>query len=64
MLGKAGAVWPQNLDAADANDDGVLNGGDVIFLMNHLFAGGAQPPAPYPEAGWDTTPDGITNCSG
>lgn len=62
VLGKAGSSAPPNLDSADANDDGVLNGGDAIYLMNHLFAGGAAPPPPYPDAGWDPTPDPIVSC--
>ncbi|MGQ9590729.1 MAG: IPT/TIG domain-containing protein [Planctomycetota bacterium] len=62
VLGKAGSSVPPNLDAADANDDGLLNGGDAIYLMNHLFRGGAAPPPPYPGAGWDPTPDQIVSC--
>jgi hypothetical protein len=37
----------------DANDDGVINSADVVYLINYLFIGG---PAPQP---WEA---GDTNC--
>ena len=46
-------------DAADANDDGLMDITDPIFFLNHLFQGGDAPPAPYPAAGEDPTPDGL-----
>ncbi|MBI4606255.1 MAG: hypothetical protein HY721_30180, partial [Planctomycetes bacterium] len=45
---------------ADADDSGTLEITDAIRLLLHLFAGGPAPPEPYPEAGEDLTPDGLT----
>jgi hypothetical protein len=59
------AIPPANLDAADANDDGSLDGGDVVALMEALFVAGAGPlPPPRLPGGpaLDPTPDGITSC--
>jgi hypothetical protein len=47
------------LDAADGNDDGELDIADPIFLLSFLFNGGGAPPAPFPAAGPDPTPDGM-----
>ena len=44
-------------DAGDVNDDGTNNIIDPIFLLNYLFANGAEPPAPFPNPGLDPTPD-------
>ncbi len=46
-------------DAADANDDGVLNVSDVIYLLNFVFRGGAAPEPPFREEGVDPTFDGL-----
>ena len=46
-------------DAADANDDGMMDITDPIFFLNHIFRGGAAPPAPYPSAGEDPTADDL-----
>ena len=47
------------MDAADADDDGLVTMADYSYLVNFLFDGGPPPPPPYPEAGTDPTP-GIT----
>lgn len=47
-------------DAADSNDDGTLNLADPIFSLNHLYAEGPQPPAPYPAKGADPSNDSLT----
>jgi hypothetical protein len=60
-LGDA-AKLPANLDAADANDDGSLDGGDVTTVLNHLFGGLNSLPPPFTTAGFDPTPDSITSC--
>jgi len=44
----------------DANEDGVINSADVVYLVNYLFKGGS-PPEPS-EAG-DTNCDGIINSA-
>ncbi|PCJ14423.1 MAG: hypothetical protein COB10_04200 [Planctomycetota bacterium] len=58
-------------DACDANDDGVLNLADSVFLLNWLFKFGEIPPAPGPyDDGPDATDDDMlpvcdsddTNC--
>ena len=47
------------LDACDANDDGSLNIADAVYLLGYAFAGGAKPPAPFPECGPDPTADAL-----
>ena len=44
----------------DANEDGVINSADIVYLVNYLFKGGS-PPEPS-EAG-DTNCDGIINSA-
>ncbi|MBI4602776.1 MAG: IPT/TIG domain-containing protein [Planctomycetes bacterium] len=61
VLGKS-AQFPSNLDAADANDDGVLDGGDVTAILAHLFGGVQALPDPFKSPGLDPTPDRITSC--
>lgn len=46
-------------DAADVNDDGELDLSDAVALLRWLFADGAPPALPFPEAGMDPTPDGL-----
>lgn len=49
------------MDSADADDSGSVGFGDVWFLLEFMFNGGKNPPAPFPEAGNDpTNNDGIT----
>ena len=50
---------PSCLDAADSNDDGKLDLSDAIYVLGHLFLGGPAPPAPFPKAGVDPTPDEL-----
>ena len=47
-------------DAVDANDDGVRNVSDVLYLANYLFSGGQPPPAPFAECGQDPTADELS----
>ncbi len=49
-------------DAADANDDGDLNVADPVNLLMYLFANGPQPKPPFPEPGFDPTPDDPYTC--
>ena len=55
-----GSTAPICEDAADANDDGLLQGiPDAITILNALFAGGTIP-APFPACGVDPTADVLT----
>lgn len=49
-------------DACDANDDGVLDASDVVFILEYMFVPGSPiPPDPGPlEPGVDPTPDDLT----
>ena len=51
-----GVSAPECVDAADVNDNGLVEPGDYTYLVNFLFANGPPPPAPYPESGTDPTP--------
>jgi hypothetical protein len=44
-------------DHGDANDDGSLNATDALVLLNFLFLSGPPPRAPFPNLGFDPTPD-------
>ena len=46
-------------DAADANDDGLKNIADAIFILQNLFNNGRNPPPPFPDCGLDDTPDNL-----
>ncbi len=61
-----GTPHPPCLDAADANDAGVLNIATAVFIFNFLFSGGASPPPPGGECGPDPTADpmGCENYDG
>lgn len=54
-----GAAGPRCEDAADANDDGSLGLEDSIFILQFLFRGEAPLPTPFPERGFDSTPDEL-----
>mgnify|MGYP003332839912 CR=1 FL=1 len=41
------------LDAADVNDDEMLQLIDAVWLLDYLFGGGPMPPSPFPESGPD-----------
>lgn len=51
-----GGAMPTPLDAADANDNGVVEIADATYTLIALFQGGPLPPAPFPTPGTDTTP--------
>jgi len=51
-------------DAGDANDDGKLDIADAIYVFRYLFQGEEPPRAPFPEPGWDPTPDPLGCASG
>ena len=46
-------------DACDANDDGLNNIADAIYVLSNLFSMGPNPPSPFPDCGPDPTGDGI-----
>lgn len=54
---------PSCLDAADANDDGVIDLHDPMLLLRFLFQGGPPPSPPFPEPGLDPTGDELGDCS-
>ena len=60
-VGLPSTAW--HPEFADVNDDGLLNTGDLVALGGFLFQGQAAPPAPYPGAGKDPTPDAIRGCA-
>ncbi|MCA8959885.1 MAG: IPT/TIG domain-containing protein, partial [Planctomycetes bacterium] len=51
---------PGILDAADVNDDGFILVDDLIRLQDFLTGSIVTLPAPFPDAGVDPTPDGLT----
>ncbi len=50
-------------DAADVDDNGLVQLGDVIVLLGYLFQDGTPPAAPFPATGSDTTADFLP-CAG
>jgi len=44
----------------DVNGDGIINSGDVVYLIDYLFKGG---PAPLPSSSGDVNCDGIINSA-
>lgn len=54
-----GRSVPPCLDAADINDNGLIELSDYTYLVNFLFNDGPAPPPPHPAAGTDPTP-GVT----
>jgi len=46
-------------DARDADDDGALAITDSVVVLEFLFRGGREIPAPYPNLGADPTADGL-----
>jgi hypothetical protein len=51
---------PGRLDAADVNDDGVVNQDDWQYLLTYLFdIGSLAPQAPFPDPGYDCTADNL-----
>ena len=48
------------LDACDSNDNGIVELGDAIFLLFHLFNGDPPPPPPSLVCGSDPTEDQLS----
>jgi hypothetical protein len=55
-----GQAAPGCLDSADTDDDGALNLTDATKLLNFLALASPPPAPPFPNAGSDTTPSGLT----
>jgi len=53
-----GEIYGINWRHGDANEDGVIDIGDVVYLLEYLFKGG---PAPDPLEAGDTNCDGLVN---
>jgi hypothetical protein len=53
---KAGFVLASDVKHGDANSDGVVGPGDVVYLINYLYRGG---PEPCPMEAGDTNCDGV-----
>jgi hypothetical protein len=51
------------MESADADDDGQVEITDAIFLLAHLFLGGAPPAEPYLACGLDPLDDGLSCLS-
>jgi hypothetical protein len=51
--------FPQCYDRYDLNDNGIVEVGDYVYLMQY-FEGGPPPKAPYPNPGLDPTPGVVT----
>lgn len=52
-------VPPTCEDAADVNDDGVIDVSDGVYTLGALFGDGEDPAAPYPGCGDDPTSDAL-----
>jgi len=50
-------------DAADVNNNGVVEISDAISLLNHFWRSGPPPTAPYPNPGVDTDTDDSLDCA-
>jgi hypothetical protein len=50
---------PPCKDSADFDDSGSLDREDLTALLRFLFEGGAPPPPPFPDCGFDPTSDDI-----
>ena len=53
---------PRCPDAADADDNGLIEITDAIAILSQLFAGEGRISAPYPSSGRDSTPDDLPEC--
>jgi hypothetical protein len=56
-------LLPPCWDAADVNDHGVVDASDLMYLISYLGGNGPLPPPPFPEPGFDPTPDSL-DCAG
>ena len=47
------------LDALDADDSGEIDLTDAVYALHYLFLGGPAPRGPFPDCGYDPSPDGL-----
>lgn len=59
-----GTPLPDCHAAHDANDSGTIDVSDAIFVASYLFSSGATLPPPFPDPGFDPTPDSLPSCGG
>ena len=50
---------PDVMDSADSNDDGKIDLADAIYILSYQFSGGPAPKPPFPDPGYDMTPDNL-----
>jgi len=50
---------PPCRDASDIDDTGYVGRDDLYYLLDYLFNGGPEPPAPFPACGPDPTDDNL-----
>ena len=50
------------MDSADCDDNGLVDLGDPIILLTHIFTGGVVIPEPFGECDSDSTDD-LLECS-
>jgi hypothetical protein len=55
---RAGYVYAAGIKRGDANGDGIVNVGDIVYLVSYLYKGG---PEPTPMEAGDANRDGIIN---
>lgn len=55
---EAGYIYASHVNRGDLNADGIVNVGDVVYLVNYLYRGGSEP---CPVEAGDVTCDGIVN---
>jgi len=56
----AGGPEPLCMDAGDVNDDGIVDPADYNWLQAYFDGAGVPPPPPFPNRGWDPSPDLLT----
>ena len=55
---EAGFVYASHVNRGDLNADGIVNVGDVVYIVNYLYRSGDEP---CPVEAGDVTCDGIVN---
>ena len=55
---EAGFVHASSVRRGDANADGIINVGDIVYLVTYLYKGG---PSPIPPEAGDANCDGVVN---